>query len=141
MSKPKSRRSRASPSGQARRKASGSKPAFAKITAAEPPPLIEGKVRCPSCRNVVTPTSTGRLRRHRDLFGSDCLNIANGEDVTLAEIPPVIIPPPPAPSSGRRTKNDPKPPSRLDVGSTCQSCGKWLPGERRLCGRCQILGR
>lgn len=29
-------------------------------------------------------------------------------------------------------------PSRLDVGTLCDDCGKWLPGERHVCGRCYV---
>lgn len=29
-------------------------------------------------------------------------------------------------------------PSRLDAGTACEDCGKWLPGERRVCGRCYV---
>lgn len=38
------------------------------------PELADGKVRCPVCRNGVTPTVTGYLRQHRDLFGLTCYN-------------------------------------------------------------------
>lgn len=39
-----------------------------------PAALPAGQLRCPVCRNGVTPTSTGYLRRHHDLFGHDCYN-------------------------------------------------------------------
>lgn len=38
------------------------------------PELNPGQVRCPVCRNGVTTTPFGFLRRHRDLFGHDCHN-------------------------------------------------------------------
>jgi hypothetical protein len=44
----------------------------------QPPPLREEQQRCPVCRNAVTLTSRGYLRRHRDLFGLDCYNKAVG---------------------------------------------------------------
>lgn len=36
--------------------------------------LRPGQVRCPVCRNGVTPTPSGHLRKHRDQFGHDCFN-------------------------------------------------------------------
>lgn len=108
------------------------------VTATEPPPLVEGKVRCPACRNLTSLTPRGRLRRHRDLFGLDCPNTGTGEPVTLDEVPDVVIPDASAPVA-RPPRPDEKKASRLDVGSTCQGCGKWIPGERRLCGRCYAL--
>lgn len=41
------------------------------------------------------------------------------------------------PSDGR----SPDEPSRLDAGGGCQTCGKWVPGERRYCGRCMAKRR
>lgn len=40
------------------------------------PTLVDGKVRCPVCRNVVGRTPNGYLRKHRDLFGHPCFNKA-----------------------------------------------------------------
>lgn len=44
-------------------------------TIAVPTPT-EGQRRCPVCRNAVKVTGRGYLRRHRDLFGHDCHNVA-----------------------------------------------------------------
>jgi len=46
------------------------------------PLLIEGQLRCPVCRKGVRPTERGYLRRHRDLFGHDCHNVAVEADLT-----------------------------------------------------------
>ena len=48
----------------------GGKPVIA------PPPLVDGRLRCPACRNAVKPTPSGHLRRHNDLFGYPCYNVA-----------------------------------------------------------------
>jgi hypothetical protein len=86
-----------------------------------PPPLTEGKGRCPACRNAVTVLRTGTLRRHSDLFGNPCWNQHLTETpVRIGELPPVVI------------ATDAK-------KGECRQCGKWLPGERSLCGRCSVL--
>lgn len=41
-----------------------------------PPMLRDGQQRCPACRNGSSVTSRGYLRRHKDLFGFDCHNVA-----------------------------------------------------------------
>lgn len=48
------------------------------VNAKVPPPLAEGQVRCPSCRNAARTTGYGCLRTHRDLFGDKCYNRAQG---------------------------------------------------------------
>ena len=40
------------------------------------PALRDGQVRCPVCRNGVTPTPRGFLRQHRDVYGQRCYNKA-----------------------------------------------------------------
>ena len=110
-----------------------------------PPALKAGKVRCPVCRNAVSVNPTGTLRKHADLFGEPCHNRASGE-ATGITAPPVVIPDPrrfvaePATNEAERVER-PAHRSRLDVGSECTECGKWIPGERSLCGRCYATGR
>lgn len=41
-----------------------------------PPELKPGQARCPVCRNACSVTGRGFLRRHRDLYGLDCYNVA-----------------------------------------------------------------
>lgn len=43
---------------------------------AEPPALRVGERRCPTCRNRTQLTMRGYLRRHKDLFGHNCYNVA-----------------------------------------------------------------
>lgn len=100
----------------------------------EPPSLLDGQVRCPACRSGVAVTKSGALWRHHDLFGGYCGNVAAPADGEPLEAPDVVVPPPPR--EGRENRSDP---SRLDVGSHCRECNRWLPGERSLCGRCSIL--
>lgn len=45
-----------------------------------PPSLRDGQVRCPVCRNGSQVTDRGYLRRHKDLFGHTCYNVALPED-------------------------------------------------------------
>lgn len=99
------------------------------------PALKPGQHRCPVCRAGATLTTRGSLRAHNDLFGDRCWNKATGE-ATGITAPPVVVP-------AGNTSPLPRPPSeasRLDVGSSCRDCGKWLPGERSLCGRCYAIG-
>lgn len=39
-----------------------------------PPKIKDGKVRCEVCRNAVSITGRGYLRKHNDLFGHPCSN-------------------------------------------------------------------
>ena len=48
-------------------------------SAVAPPELRDGQERCPVCRNGVTPTTSGHLRAHKDLFGYPCYNRAVAE--------------------------------------------------------------
>lgn len=42
-----------------------------------PPATVpEGRTRCPVCRNTPRLNPSGRLRRHNDLFGLTCYNVA-----------------------------------------------------------------
>lgn len=45
-------------------------------TVLAPPELKPGQVRCQVCRNGVVITDRGYLRRHHDLFGHRCHNVA-----------------------------------------------------------------
>lgn len=95
--------------------------------------LEDGKVRC-LCGKAVKPTSAGRLARHLTPSGDDCTHFASYRDpVRLDEVPEVVLPQPREPA-----EKPEKPAPRLDVGSACKVCGKWLPGERSLCGRCSV---
>lgn len=111
----------------------------------EPKPIPEGKVRCEACGKVVTVLGV-RLRRHKDSSGFPCVNMrAPGAELHLSDAPPVNLPPEPkwrpatrarATAAPRREEGEP---ARLEAGSSCRECGKWLPGERSLCGRCSVL--
>jgi hypothetical protein len=136
-----SRRSRMSPGKRDRRKRNNGRVILSGRSVAVPPSLADGQVRCPACRNATTLTPNGRLRKHVDLFGNEC-GVRSAGRPTGIVAPPVSLPPAapvrvpatqPASSAvdGR---------SRLDAGSNCRECGKWLPGERSLCGRCYALG-
>lgn len=98
--------------------------AHAITRAVAPPELLANQVRCPECRNGVTPTLRGNLRAHADLFGAPCLNRSTGAQVVLDEIPDVVL-----------RAND------LPITGHCQACEKRLPPGRRLCGRCYALGQ
>lgn len=112
-------------------------PTYSSAVVLAPPELRPGQVRCPVCRNAtgLTPL-TKVLRKHRDLFGEPCWNKSQMETVKLVA-PPVVLP-----RGGGQAGAEPAVAgqSRLDGGSLCTSCGKWLPGERTLCGRCFALG-
>lgn len=101
----------------------------------KPKPIPEGKAKCTLCGKVATLLNGGRrLRKHKTPSGDACPSIA-APDATrgLTVAPPVNLQP--LKTSGR-ARRDESEPSRLDAGSECRSCGKWLPGERQLCGRC-----
>lgn len=123
-----------------RRKGSGAKVMHVgKVPAMAPPVLRGGQVRCPICRNGVRLTTRGNLYRHADLFGNPCGNRSTLTPVHVVA-PPIVLPPE---RYGDPRKAQPRAegePSRLDVGSSCRECGKWLPGERSLCGRCYAVG-
>lgn len=116
---------------------------IADVRRKKPPP--EGKVRCSGCGKYVTQHGM-RLRRHNDKSGFPCPEVrVPGVEVHLSEVPPVNLPPEPKwrPASPSRASAGPRrekdEPARLDAGSSCRECGKWLPGERSLCGRCSVL--
>lgn len=101
-----------------------------------PAELEDGKVRCNACAAVVGVTPNGRTRDHKTPAGEPCAyRVTYKQPVDLAEVPEVVIPVAPKrwDWTGRVGRN---PDSRLDNGSECEDCGRWLPGERRLCGRC-----
>ena len=95
-----------------------------------PEPLTPGRVRC-ICGRAVRVNSGGRIRRHNTPAGEPCAHIAGYGTAEFDVLPPVQMPP-------KRSPQQPKSAPRLDVGSTCRECGKWLPGERSLCGRCYV---
>lgn len=112
--------------------------------AVAPPELRGNQKRCPVCRNGVATTVTGKLRKHVDLFGADCYNRNPGDLPPIGEVPPVVLPRVRDRQAGAQSRtarpDEERPPSRLDAGSECRECGKWLPGERSLCGRCYATG-
>lgn len=90
--------------------------------------------RCPVCDVAVKLTQKTRLlSKHRTNDGYECPNRRTRERIELAALPPVEFDARVRPPRIQRAADEP---SRLDAGSNCQDCGKWLPGERRLCGRC-----
>lgn len=104
-----------------------------------PEPLPAGKVRCAGCSAVVSLNKSGKMRAHQSPSGEPCAYSVSYSKVHLEEIPPVVLPPAPAYHPPREPKpKPPKPPSRLEAGSECVDCGKWLPGERSVCGKCSI---
>lgn len=140
---------RKAPSKGDRHGSRGGKPvAVGGRAAVAPPALKDGFVRCPVCRNAARITQSQRLRKHYDLFGDLCYNKAPEvvRPRLIRDEGPVVV------ESWTRTpdvepvvteavappEREPGEPSRLDVGSHCQDCGKWLPGERKLCGQCLI---
>lgn len=85
-----------------------------------PAPLEPGKARCNGCSAVVSVTKNGWLRKHRTPAGEPCAYRANYRRVKLDEIPDVQLP-------GKRPGA---------AYGECRECGRWLPGERTLCGQC-----
>lgn len=103
-----------------------------------PKPLGEGEVHCAACFQVVTLTKNGHTRKHRTPAGEDCAYRATyGQHVQLDELPPVTFRKPRT-ATGKPRDKATKDPSRLEAGSRCRECDKWLPGERSLCGRCAV---
>lgn len=94
-----------------------------------------GQTSCPVCRQAVAVTPRENLRAHNDLFGNPCPNRSRLVS-TQIEAPAVVLPLQNRPPRSKSEKRPAGEPSRLDVGSECRECGKWLPGERSLCGRC-----
>lgn len=102
--------------------------------------IPDGKALCSACERVVGLTPNKHLRRHNDRRGVECSNRISGHEEATGLTAEVEMP---TPTRGKRPAAMPKPPSepsRLDVGSNCVECGKWLPGERSLCGRCYATG-
>lgn len=100
----------------------------------------DGRVLC-LCGGTAKVLKSGRLSKHRDPRGYECPIKAYGREVVV-DVSQVEVDVPPAPKSWEREERarhrEPGEPSRLDAGSSCEDCGKWLPGERRLCGQCFI---
>lgn len=115
--------------------------AFAKI----PAPLPPGKVRCLGCSAVVSLTKNGHIRAHRSPAGEPCAYRATYvKPITLTDVPPIAVPERRKPP-GRKPKPDLPRPAPVVTDSRgnavpyrgeCVDCGKWLPGERTVCGRC-----
>lgn len=111
--------------------------AFMKI----PEELEPGKVRCNGCGKVISLTKNGRTRRHKTPAGEPCAYVVTyAKPIELIERPEIKIRPTPKYTPGRdpavRGPQGPDPYSRLEAGSECEDCGRWLPGERHVCGRC-----
>lgn len=102
-----------------------------------PKPLEDGKVRCNGCSSVVSLTKNGKIRKHKSPAGEDCAYVAfYAPRPSLDEVPEVVLP---QTRPARSAPRDRSHPSRLDVGSECIDCGKWLPGERSVCGACSLV--
>ena len=85
--------------------------------------------QCGRCGKRV-PLVDGQPKGHNRPQGRRCVDHA----VDLDELPDVTF----ARTRERRPSAEAAEPkrSRLDVGSNCAHCAKWLPGERSLCGQC-----
>ena len=96
----------------------------------------KGTIRYHVCDASTTLTPGGRLKAH-DIPGGGirCINKKVLHAVKV-DAPPVVVP---STRSGAERRPSTEP-SRLDAGSECRECGRWLPGERSLCGRCSVLG-
>lgn len=105
-----------------------------------PEEIPDGKVRCAGCGKVVSLTPNGHTRRHNTPKGDPCaVRATYAKPIHLDEIPEVQLPPAPrydAPTEPRARASRKNEASRLDVGSKCEDCGRWLPGERYVCGKC-----
>lgn len=110
------------------------------VHVAASPDIPDGKAKCPSCSKVVAVINETRLRRHMASAGYQCPNVQMADAPPFEYVMPEVKIPRLTPGSGHaRAKRDEYEPSRLEVGSHCRECGKWLPGERSLCGRCSVL--
>lgn len=99
-------------------------------------PAVDDRPECPRCGVRVNLNHRGRISAHKAPSGNacPCRMLA-----VVIEAPPVDLPPvPKPPARASRPPRDPDEPSRLDAGSNCEDCGKWLPGERSVCGRCYV---
>lgn len=105
--------------------------------------IPEGHAKCSACAFVGKVLPSGLLNRHHSTRRDGHCPSKVPAGVKLEVVaPPVVIPERMHPVSAGGTSAPPKrpdsEPSRLDVGSHCRECGKWLPGERSLCGRCSV---
>lgn len=101
-----------------------------------PKPLAPGKARCPGCSAVVAVTPNGKLRQHRAPSGEDCAVKISMREVHLDDLPPVVIPGPRGANLARVRRSPAPPDAHYAPKGQCVDCGRWLPGERSLCGRC-----
>lgn len=92
----------------------------------------DGKVTCPTCGGRATPRGENQIGAHHSPWGRSCRRRLL--KVSIDELPPVNIRKRGRPSPKRSEGT----PARLDVGSNCRECGKWLPGERSICGACYV---
>lgn len=95
----------------------------------------DDRVTCPACGGKAKPNGTNAIRSHRTPGGDKCSRRLLAVDVTP---PPIVLPLEPRPPSRASQPKAERGPARLDAGSECRECGKWLPGERSLCGRCYV---
>jgi hypothetical protein len=61
--------------------------------------------------------------------------VVAAEPIRIEELPPVVFyerSKPPTPPTPKPT------PAKAKSYGECRECGKWLPGERRLCGACSV---
>lgn len=82
---------------------------------------VAGKKPCALCGKQVSPT---QRREHTAPSGEPCPGVAQKSvpvQVHLDDVPPVLVAPHYAAKKGE-----------------CRECGRWLPGERSLCGRCSV---
>ena len=102
-----------------------------------PEEIADGKVRCNGCGKVVALNKNGSTRMHNTPAGEPCAyRVVYARPVELDEVPPIVIPPQRGGDGPRPRTPVEREPTRLDVGSNCRECGRWLPGEREYCGKC-----
>jgi hypothetical protein len=102
--------------------------------------------RCPLCMRPVGVTPRGRAGRHVDQRGDSCpgSGLVVRDNEVPHELPPVSIADRPVQPRGEVIPHADaavEGAARLDVGSSCLTCGKWIPGERSYCGRCMAKRR
>lgn len=92
-------------------------------------PLKEGQARCPHCEQPHKVNAAGRIQAH----GTCPSSAGHTGPVHLEDLPPVVTrgADPNRESIISAVEGRPA----IEVGSLCQHCGKWLPGERRLCSK------
>lgn len=99
------------------------------------PKPADDRPTCPSCGSRVNVTDN-RIAAHTASSGNACKRRLMEPPKVVA--PPVHLPPVPHPPSRHVAERAQDNLSRLDGGSECRECGRWLPGERQLCGSCFV---